>query len=140
VFFVLLGCPNAQAYVPEMNRIAKAYRPKGWQFYLDYADTTVRLADLKRDAAQFGFTFPEVHGLGELARHGHITMSPEVAVFARTGKLEYHGRIDDRFYALGKARLAARTHDLRSALDAIDSGRPVRHLVTQVVGCILPQD
>ena len=138
VFYVITGCPNAQAYVPEMNRIAKVYGPKGWRFYLDNTDLSPDPKRMRKDARQFGYAFPTLYGSAQLVKLGRATNSPEAAVFSPAGALLYHGRIDDRFYALGKARLAARTHDLRDALDEIDEGEAVKHPVTPVVGCILP--
>lgn len=140
VFFVLAGCPNAQAYVPEMNRIANLYGPKGWKFYLAYADTFFNRHDLAKSAKQYGYTFPVVLGHGKLVARAQATKSPEAAVFSPSGNLLYHGRIDDRFYALGKYRLEAKTHDLRNTLVAIEAGKPAPHASTEVVGCFLPHD
>jgi hypothetical protein len=139
-FFALSGCPNANAYAPEMNRIAKAYGPKGWQFYLVYVDSFFSPQELIRNAEQFGYTFPVLHDTSELANKAQATKSPEAAVFSPNGDLLYHGRIDDRFYALGKQRVTIRVHDLRATLDAIDAGKPVPNKRTEVVGCFIPKD
>jgi len=138
-FFVLSGCPNANAYVPEMNRLAKHYGPKGWKFYLVYVDAPANVGGLIKNARQFGYTFPVLHGQGELVKLAHATKSPEAAVFSPRSKLVYHGRIDDRFYALGKQRLKPRVHDLRDTLDAVDSRKPIPHARTEAVGCFIPR-
>ncbi len=140
VFFALSGCPNAQGYAPEMNRIAKTYGPRGWRFYLVFVDTLFNSDELKKNAKDFGYAFPVLHGQGKLLSAAKATMSPETAVFAPTGSLLYHGRIDDRFYALGKQRLRTQKHDLRNALDAIDAGKPVSQPKTDVIGCVIPKD
>jgi hypothetical protein len=139
-FFVLANCPNANAYAPEMNRIARRYGPMGWKFYLVFTDSLYNLAELQTNAKQFGYTFPVLHGQGELLRLAKATKSPEAAVFSRSGHLLYDGRIDDRFYALGKQRSAPTQRDLRAALDAVDAGKPVPHSRTDVVGCFIPID
>lgn len=139
-FFVLSGCPNAQAFAPEMNRIAKEYGPKGWKFYLAYADSLYSPAALSKSAKEFGYTFPVIYGGGPLRGRAGATMSPEAAVFSPAGDRLYNGRIDDRFYALGKQRLEPRVRDLRLTLEAIDAGKPVPRAHTDVVGCYLPTD
>lgn len=138
-FFVLSGCPNANAYVPEMNRLNKAFAPKGWQFYLVYVDSFFSPAELIKNAAQFGYTFPVLHG-NQLIAKAKATKSPEAAVFSPNGDLLYHGRIDDRFYALGKQRMVIHQHDLRDALEAVTAGKPVPRKETEVIGCIIPMD
>jgi hypothetical protein len=52
----------------------------------------------------------------------------------------YDGRIDDRYYALGKQRPAARVHDLRDTLTAVMAGKRVSKKRTEVVGCFMPID
>ncbi|HVT12721.1 MAG TPA: hypothetical protein VHE55_10680 [Fimbriimonadaceae bacterium] len=139
-FFVLAGCPNAQAYAPEMNRIAKKYGPEGWKFYLAYAESLYSIKVLQKNSKEFGYIFPSILGQGEIRSRSHATISPEVAVFAPSGTLLYNGRIDDRFYALGKSRLEPQVRDLRLTLDAIDAGKPAPRAHTEAVGCILPID
>ena len=138
VFFVLSGCPNANTYVPEMNLIAKQYGPKGWKFYLIYTDTSTSVRDLIKSAKDFNYFFPALHGQGRLMALAHAAKSPDAAVFSSGGDLLYNGRIDDRFYALGKSRFAPKVRDLRLALDAIDHGKPVLHPTTDVIGCYIP--
>ncbi|HWA82110.1 MAG TPA: hypothetical protein VG820_01650, partial [Fimbriimonadaceae bacterium] len=139
-FFVLAGCPNAQAYAPEMNRIAKKYGPKGWRFYLAYADSFYSIDALRKSSEDFGYVFPSILGQGEILTRAQATISPEAAVFSSSGVLLYNGRIDDRFYALGKSRLEPQVRDLRLTLDAIDAGKPAPRAHTEAVGCILPKD
>ena len=63
--------------------------------------------------------------------------TPEAAVFDATGRLVYHGRIDDRWVEIGKARPQAQTHDLEDAIAAVLAGRPVARAETRAVGCTL---
>ena len=65
-----------------------------------------------------------------------ITVTPEAAVYAG-GRVVYHGRIDDRYVDLGLERPAAQVHDLADALSAVVAGQPVKHPVTQAVGCYI---
>lgn len=137
-FFVLDGCPNANAYAPEMNRIAKDYGARGWQFYLAYADPHPDPKSVARHYKAFGYRFPALLATPSFVARSKATMSPEAVVFSSNGDLRYRGRIDNRFFALGKARREATRHDLRLALDAIDAGKPIPHASTPVIGCVLP--
>ena len=74
------------------------------------------------------------HSLVKLA---HATIAPEAAVFDAAGRLVYHGRIDDRWVNPGKARPAARTHDLEDAISAVLAGRRPAQSETHAVGCWL---
>ena len=73
-----------------------------------------------------------------LARGAGATVMPEAAVLSPSGHVLYLGRIDDRVVDFGKARLQARQHDLREALDAVLAGKPVAHSRTRAVGCAIP--
>ncbi len=72
-----------------------------------------------------------------LVQRARATVAPEAAVFAPGGKLVYHGRIDDRYVDVGKARPAAQVHDLENAITATLAGKPVEHAETRAVGCYL---
>jgi hypothetical protein len=50
----------------------------------------------------------------------------------------YLGRIDDAYYGYGKRRASATSHDLRGALDAVLTGKPVPRARTTVLGCEIP--
>lgn len=140
-FFVVTGCPIANSYVPEMNRIAKAYGPKGWQFDVVYVDSLYSPGSLLKHYKDFGYVFPALFDSSRvLAKLAKATKTPEAAVFSSNGTLLYDGRIDDRYYELGKQRPQPRVHDLRDALDAIQAGKPVPHPRTEVIGCYMPID
>ncbi len=134
VFFVLAECPIANAFAPEMTRIANAYGKRGWKFYLAYTEQPA--ASHHRD---FGFTFPGlVDRTGDLRRFAGATVSPEAAVFSPMGGILYRGRIDDGYYGLSQKR-AVRVHDVRLALDALSSGKRAPAGRTQAIGCVLPK-
>jgi hypothetical protein len=140
-FFVITGCPIANGYAPEMSRIAKEFAPKGWDFRLVYVDSFTSPQSLIKHHREFGFSFPALYdGSRRLVGLAGATKTPEAAVFASDGTLLYDGRIDDRYYALGKQRPAARVHDLRDTLRAVMAGKPVAKKRTDVVGCYMPID
>jgi hypothetical protein len=65
------------------------------------------------------------------------TVTPEVAVMERGGKVVYLGRIDDLYVDLGKRRAAPTRRYLRDALDAVLNGKPVAVAKIDPVGCFI---
>jgi hypothetical protein len=138
-FFVLHDCPAANAYAPEMNRIAAQYGAKGVRTYLVYVETDLDEAEASRHARQHQIGFPALMDRHqELVKVTGATISPEAALVSAEKRVVYHGRIDDRIVAPGQRRVEPTTRDLREALDAMLAGKPVPNPVTKAVGCYLP--
>jgi peroxiredoxin len=138
LFFLTTDCPLCNTYVPELNRIAQAYLPRGIAFYAVQGDATVAAADVRRHAQEFAYTFPYLFDQEEsLATYTGATTTPEAAVLSPSGQLLYLGRIDNRLEDYGKPRVQVTAFDLRDTLDAILAGKPVPHARTKVLGCAI---
>jgi hypothetical protein len=138
-FFVLHDCPAANAYAPEMNRIAAKYAAKGVRAFLVYVGSDLGEAQARKHAREHEIGFPAlIDRHQKLVKVTGATISPEAALVSAEKRVLYHGRIDDRFVALGKRRVEPTTRDLREALDAMLGGKPVPNPVTKAVGCYLP--
>lgn len=138
LFFAATDCPLANGYVPEMNRIQQAYRARGVALYAVQGDATVAAAEVVRHAKEFGYTFPYLFDPQEsLATYTGATTVPEVGVLSPRGELLYLGRIDNRQEDFGKQRPQATERDLREALDAVLSGKPVARPRTKTLGCAI---
>ena len=138
LFFVSTDCPLSNNYVPELNRIAQAYGPRGVAFYAVQGDATVPDADVRRHAADFGYSFPYLFDPQEsLAAFTGAVSTPETAVLSPRGDLLYLGRIDNRLEDFGKRRVAITEFDLRDALDAILAGKPVPRPRAKALGCAI---
>lgn len=138
LFFVTTDCPVANSYVPEMNRIREAYAARGVGVYAVQAETTVADADVAKYAKEFRYTFPlllDPHQ--ELVKLANATIVSQVAVLTPDGNVRYLGRIDNRVVDFGKQRPQATESDLREALDAVLSGKPVPHPTTKSIGCAI---
>lgn len=137
-FFVLSDCPIANSYVPEINRIATAYGPRGVRSYVVYVEEDLSAETARRHVQDHAFKFPALLDPGhQLVKIAQVTVSPEVAVLAPDNTVLYRGRIDDRATAFGKRRVQPSQRDLREALDAILDGKPVGTPVTKAVGCYI---
>jgi peroxiredoxin len=138
LFFASTDCPLSNQYVPEWNRLAQAYAPRGVAFYAVQGDATVPDADVRRHVAEFGYLFPYLFDPEEsLAAFTGAVSTPETAVLSPRGDLLYLGRIDNRLEDFGKRRVAITEFDLRDALDAILAGKPVPRPRAKALGCAI---
>ena len=130
--FVMTDCPIANQFAPEIQRIVADY-PRV-EFRVVYEDA----GDVERHAREYGLPGAMRDERHELARRMGATITPE-AVVTRGGAVVYRGRIDDRYYDLGKWKFQPTTHDLRDALDDVLAGRPVRVAETKAIGCSISE-
>lgn len=140
VVFLTPDCPLANASVPELNRLAAEFTPKGVAWYAAYVDPTASLEALRAHAAQFGLALAALDDRRQqLAKAAGATYTPEVAVFSAEGTLLYRGRIDDRVGERGVARPAATQDDLRGVLLAVTAGATGPFPFRDGFGCALPE-
>lgn len=138
LLFVSTDCPLSNRYVPEMNRLASAYGPRGVAFYAVQGDATVALDAVRAHVKEFGYTFPYLLDPEEsLASYTGARATPEAAVLSSSGDLLYLGRIDNRLEDFGQERVEVTEFDLRDALDAVLAGKPVPHPRTKALGCAI---
>ncbi len=138
--FVAPECPVSNSYAPEVKRLAAEYGPRGVGFELVYPVPGCDPETVRRHVADFAYELPALlDPEQELARRAGVTTTPEAAVFLPDGELAYRGRIDDRYFALGRQRAQPTRRDLREALEALLAGRPPPVERTQAVGCPLPE-
>jgi hypothetical protein len=137
--FTDVECPIANAYAPELRRIAEEFGPAGVRFFLVYADPDRTAPEVRAHREAFGYPMPALldpeHEL--VARTG-ATTTPEACLFLSSGELAYRGRIDDRYVDFGKQRAAPTTRELRAALEAVLAGRAPPTARAPVLGCAIP--
>ncbi|MBV8550372.1 MAG: redoxin domain-containing protein [Acidobacteriaceae bacterium] len=138
LLFVRTDCPITNRYAPELQRLHSEFASRKVNFWLVYADPAETAAGIEAHVA--GYRFPGVpvrdpHHM--LVKRAHATTAPEAAVFDAAGTLRYHGRIDDRYVDIGKARAQADIHDLENAILAVLAGKAVAEPETRAIGCSL---
>jgi hypothetical protein len=134
LIFFWQDCPISNAYVPEINRLAAGHT--NFAFYIVQVDPDLSLAAAKEHAQKFDLHPPVLlDPQHRLVKRTKATVTPEAVVMGEHGNILYRGRIDNRYAALGTKRLVATEHDLRSALDDITAGRPVKIKKTTAIGC-----
>jgi hypothetical protein len=137
LLFLRTDCPLTNRYAPEVQRLAREFA-HDVDFWLIYPDTSDSPKTIEQHVADYHLPGTPLRDLNKtLVKRAHATVAPEAAVFDSSGKLIYHGRIDDRYVDFGKARPRAQTHDLENAITAVLDGKPVAQPETRAVGCSL---
>jgi peroxiredoxin len=132
VMFIATKCPYSNAYNDRMRDLAAGYGKQGVLFVGVNSNKTEPLAEVAEHAKEHGHIFPIVkdpdNKVADLydARH-----TPEVYVVDPGGKLRYHGRIDENYEDASKVA----SPDLKNALDALLSNRPIAKAETKAFGC-----
>lgn len=151
LFFVSRDCPMSNSYAPEMQRLCAEYTAKGVQCLLVYEDQHLDAAGVRAHLAEYRYdrdrsklempVMPAaIDANGAVAAHARATITPQAVVVDRRGSIRYRGRIDNRYASFAKPRQQITEHDLRDALDAVISDRPVARAETEALGCtIAPQ-
>lgn len=138
LFFLATSCPISQRYAPEIITTCDDYRSEGAGCFLVYPEAGLTAAALREHLEAYGHTAPAILDSDQaLVRKAGARITPEAAVYSRSGDLLYRGRIDDWYAGLGRPRNGVRRHDLRDALDALASGETVETPWPDAVGCFI---
>ena len=137
LIFVRRDCPISSRYAPTIQKLSQQYS-RDARFFLVFPDKTESSGEIRKYLRDFAYSLPALrdpdHALVRLA-HAHTT--PEAAVFDRKGALVYHGRIDNLYEDISRARPAATTHELDDALQSAIHGSPLLARETTAVGCYI---
>lgn len=135
LFFVSPFCPTSNTFAPEMNAIVTDFEG-AFAFRFIHSDTSVPEEVIPQHASLMGFTAPVLRdGEQAVAKKLGATITPEVVVVGKEGKILYQGRINDLYLGPTKRQREATTSDLRDALTAIQDGKPVPVAKTEAMGC-----
>ncbi|MEM7515724.1 MAG: redoxin family protein [Planctomycetota bacterium] len=138
-FFITTDCPIANAYAPEISKIASDHAEGDFDFYLVHVDPDLTENAAAQHASDYALELTRLFDRDHrLVKSLGVTVTPEVCIVGPEAELLYRGRIDDLFPALGKKRWPPRTRDLRVALEALAQDLPVPEPWEQAVGCLLP--
>lgn len=143
LLFVSSDCPISNSYAPEIQRLCHQFQSQGVGCSLFYEDLQLDAAAARKHFDEYGFGgIPAaIDGERTVAKAAGATVTPQAVVVDRQGAVRYRGRIDNFYAALGKPRQRVTVHDLRDALDAVVSRRPVSTPDTHAFGCsIVPAD
>ncbi len=123
LLFVRTDCPITNRYAPELRRIANEFAQSPVEFFLVYSGAVETPPAVEEHIRQYRFPGTAIlDPKHELAGRAHATVAPEAAVFDRSGKLLYLGRIDDRWISFGRSRPEPTVHDLEAAIKTVLAG------------------
>lgn len=135
--FVRTDCPVANRYAPTLQKLGAAYADKA-AFWLVYPSKAETAESIEKHDREYGYKFPALRDPQHvLVKESHAQVTPEVAVFDRNRRLIYHGRINNLYVEIGRARRAATTHELKDAIDAAYAGKALPISATQSIGCYI---
>ncbi|MEM7371930.1 MAG: redoxin domain-containing protein [Bacteroidota bacterium] len=135
--FLEVGCVISQRMIPELNNIYREAQEREVRFYGVISNDKASWQEAQAFKKEFEIQFPLLFDAnGDLAQRIKPTVVPECFVFDKNDKLEYHGRINDQFVAVGKINKNARNNELRDAIQAVASGNSPLVSHQAAIGCV----
>lgn len=137
VVFTCNACPFAKAWEDRIVDLGNTYQAKGiGVIAINSNDPSIVPDDgyepMKERAGKVHMKFPYVVDDGSaVARAFGASRTPEAFLFDASGKLVYHGTIDDNAKEPDKVT----KHYLKDALDAVATGGTVPMADTKAIGC-----
>jgi peroxiredoxin len=131
LLFIAVQCPVSNAYNERMEKLAQDYKAKGINVIGINSNVAEDGAACKAHAAENKLSFTILKDSGnKIADKLGASVTPEAYLLDGSNKLVYHGRIDN-------SRNAAQveTPDLRNAIEAVLSGKPVEKTEAKAFGC-----
>jgi mono/diheme cytochrome c family protein/peroxiredoxin len=140
IVFYSTECPISNSYSPTLATLADAFHDKPVKWLGVCVDPDLSDSEVAGHARDFGLKFPVVHDrYGSLGRKLGAKVTPESFVIDDTGKIRYHGRIDDQFAARRQRNANFSATELKDAIVAVLSGKAVTTEHVEAVGCPLPE-
>jgi peroxiredoxin len=131
LIFIAVQCPVSNAYNERMEKLYEDYKARGVAVVGINANTTDSAADVKAHAKEKNLNFVILKDkddkIADRLGAGH---TPEVFFLDATGKLVYHGAIDN-----STNPVMVNTNHLRNAIDATLDGKPVERADVKAFGC-----
>jgi peroxiredoxin len=131
LIFVATRCPVSNAYNARMQKLAEDYRARGVNVVGINSNSTEPASEVKAHASEKGLTFTILKDAGnQVADRFGAQATPEAYLLDASGKLVYHGRIDNSRYGY-----VITSTDLRNAVEASLAGKPVEKAEAKAFGC-----
>jgi thiol-disulfide isomerase/thioredoxin len=135
--FVRTDCPISNRYAPLLQKLSEKYRGQA-EFWLVYPDRAETPSQIKAHLQGYHYSIAALRDTDHtLVRRAHATITPEAAVFDSSGRLLYHGRIDNWYEDIGRSRPAATKHELDDAITSAIAGKLIQPDHASAVGCYI---
>jgi len=136
--FLLDDCPICIQYTPTINELHESY---GEQisfigYFPNFSSKKHKIEDFR---AKYNLQFPlYTDYFKDKARKFNAQVTPEVVLYNnRTEQVIYQGRIDNKFYKLGRRRHVVTEHDLKSAMEQALNNETVAVPYSEPIGCYI---
>jgi thiol-disulfide isomerase/thioredoxin len=136
--FLCNHCPYVLHVNSALVKLVKEYQTKGVSFIGISSNDVVNYPQdspdkMKIHAKDEGYTFPYLYDESQdVAKAYDAACTPDFYVFDKNLELVYRGQMDDSRPGLG---IPVTGKDLREALDAVLSGKPVPAIQKPSMGC-----
>jgi peroxiredoxin len=131
LIFVATRCPVSNAYNERMEKLYEDYKARGVAVVGINANSTESAEDVKAHAKEKNLSFVILkdrdNKIADRLGAGH---TPEVFFLDASGKLVYHGAIDN-----ATNPVMVNTNHLRNAIDSTLAGKPVERADVKAFGC-----
>ena len=131
LMFISTECPVSNGYNERMEKLYETYSKKGVAVVGINANKEEDVKRIAEHAKEHGFKFTILKDVqNKVADLYGAQVTPEAFVINATGKLVYHGRIDD-----SKNIAKVTSHDLSDALDKLLAGKELTATNSRAFGC-----
>ena len=131
ILFIATKCPVSNAYNGRMQKLADDYASRGVNVVGINSNVAELAPEVKQHAADKGLKFKILKDADNaIADRFDAQVTPEAYLLDASGKLVYHGRIDN-----SRAGDSITSTELRDAIDAVLSGKAVGKTEAKAFGC-----
>lgn len=135
IFFLGTECPISQYYasiIPDLVSLS-ALSP-----YSVFPNSTDKKEEIDAFMKKYRLTTEVILDKDQfLTRELDVTVTPEVFLLDSIGRIIYSGKIDDKYYSLGRHRYKTQEHYLRDAIKAYEAGIKVEVERVKPIGCFI---
>jgi peroxiredoxin len=131
LMFMSTECPVSNGYNERMEKLYEDFSKQGVAVIGINANKAEDVAAIAEHAKKHGFKFPILKDdRNKVADLYGAQVTPETYVMAPSGKLVYHGRIDD-----SQKEAKVKSHDLADALTKLLAGKNPEVTQSKAFGC-----
>jgi peroxiredoxin len=129
--FLSIQCPICSAYNDRLVKLTQEYRARGINVVGINANSDEQAAEIKSYVKEKGLNFPVLKDSdNKIADRLGAAHTPEVFFLDASGRIAYHGAIDN-----SKNPASVNASYLRNAIDVSLAGKPVEHADMKAFGC-----